>query len=84
MEQPPSSGQDYAMPPSRGPQLWNAFPQEDQYFGMPSLELTKMMECRHGVPQDDVITFETSAMVDLTLCKLLPIIIASQMKLISA
>ena len=42
------------------------------------------MECPYGGPQDDVIIFKFSAMADLTLYKLQPIIIASQMKLISA
>ena len=42
------------------------------------------MECPHGGPEDDVIIFKFSAMADLTLYKLQPIIIASQMKLISA
>ena len=68
--------------PSSGPRLCNALPREDQYYGRPSLKKTKMMECPHGGPQDDVIIFEPSAMVDLTLYKLQPIIIASQMKLL--
>ena len=70
--------------PSSGLRLCNALPREDQYYGRPSLTKTKIMECPHGGPQDDVITFKPSAMVDLTLYKLQPIIMAGQMKLISA
>ena len=79
-----------------GSRLCNALPQEDHHYGMPSLKKTNIMECpplsgpilwnahMGDLKMMSSQLFEPSAMVDLTLYKLQPIIIASQMKLISA